>query len=151
MNRLFYCLLAGITFFACATASFGQLQWSSYNTSGTRVTERMLARLDEMDLMRVAHLEFDCVLSVASMELAGFYLDTGLWRELIAQIKVEHERVTDELQRELSAGAPQMNLFGAPEEINLDSPQQVREALARIGIVARPGNVRLPPLPPLWR
>jgi protease-4 len=27
----------------------------------------------------------------------------------------------------------------------------VRETLARFGVVARPGNVRLPPLPPLWR
>ncbi|HZB55049.1 MAG TPA: signal peptide peptidase SppA [Reyranella sp.] len=30
-------------------------------------------------------------------------------------------------------------------------PREVRETLARFGIVARPGNVRLPPLPPLWR
>ncbi len=31
------------------------------------------------------------------------------------------------------------------------APREVREALAQMGIVARPGNVRLPPLPPLWR
>ena len=31
------------------------------------------------------------------------------------------------------------------------APREVREALAQFGIVARPGNVRLPPLPPLWR
>ena len=30
-------------------------------------------------------------------------------------------------------------------------PREVRETLARFGIVTRPGNVRLPPLPPLWR
>ena len=30
-------------------------------------------------------------------------------------------------------------------------PREVRETFARFGIVARPGNVRLPPLPPLWR
>jgi protease IV len=30
-------------------------------------------------------------------------------------------------------------------------PREVRETLAHFGIVARPGNVRLPPLPPLWR
>jgi protease-4 len=30
-------------------------------------------------------------------------------------------------------------------------PREVRETLARFGIVAHPGNVRLPPLPPLWR
>ncbi len=33
----------------------------------------------------------------------------------------------------------------------LRAPREVREALARLGVVARPGNVRLPPLPPLWR
>ena len=30
------------------------------------------------------------------------------------------------------------------------APREVRETLARFGIAARPGNVRLPPLPPLW-
>ena len=30
------------------------------------------------------------------------------------------------------------------------APRELRETLARFGIVARPGNVRLPPLPPLW-
>jgi len=31
------------------------------------------------------------------------------------------------------------------------APREVREALARFGVTARPGNVRLPPLPPLWK
>jgi len=31
------------------------------------------------------------------------------------------------------------------------APREIREALARLGISARQGNVRLPPLPPLWR
>ena len=31
------------------------------------------------------------------------------------------------------------------------TPREIREALARLGISARQGNVRLPPLPPLWR
>jgi protease-4 len=31
------------------------------------------------------------------------------------------------------------------------APRELRDALLRFGIVAHPGNVRLPPLPPLWR
>jgi protease-4 len=33
---------------------------------------------------------------------------------------------------------------------SLRAPREIREALAHLGIAARPGNVRLPPLPPLW-
>jgi protease-4 len=31
------------------------------------------------------------------------------------------------------------------------APRELRELMAKFGIAARPGNVRLPPLPPLWR
>lgn len=31
------------------------------------------------------------------------------------------------------------------------APREVRDTLARLGIVANPGTVRMPPLPPLWR
>ena len=96
--------------------------------------ERMLTRLHSLELMRVAQLEFDCVLAVAGMELAGVHLDVDRWRALIARKRIEHDAVAEELQRELGAGAAQMNLFGAPETINLDSPAQVRDALGRLGI-----------------
>lgn len=33
----------------------------------------------------------------------------------------------------------------------LRAPREVSETLAQFGVVTRPGNVRLPPLPPLWR
>jgi len=97
--------------------------------------ERLLKKLEEMELLRAAQLEFDCVLSIASLELAGVYLDVARWRELIDRIRVEHDQVAEELHRELGASSPQMNLFGgAGERINLDSPAQVKEALGRIGI-----------------
>ncbi len=52
------------------------------------------------------------------------------------------QRIVDRLLRlaGIDAMAPQVR-----------APREVRETLARFGITARPGNVRLPPLPPLWR
>ena len=96
--------------------------------------ERLGARLAEMNLQRVAELEFDCVLAVAAMELAGVYLDAACWREQVKWVRAQHEQAALALQRELGAGAPQLSLFDTPRNINLDSPHQVRDALARLGI-----------------
>ncbi len=97
--------------------------------------EQLLEKLREMDLLLVADLEFDCVLSIAALELAGIYLDVERWRALIGRIRVEHDRVAEELHRELGPASAQMSLFGgAAERINLDSPAQVKQALQRIGI-----------------
>lgn len=96
--------------------------------------EAMRARLDELDLLVTAELEFAAVPSIAGMELAGVYLDAELWRVLLDRMTVERNAIADELQQILGAGASQMNLFGEIEPINLDSPAQIKEALARIGI-----------------
>jgi DNA polymerase-1 len=96
--------------------------------------EKILERLDEFDLMVVAGIEFECVLPIAEMELAGFYLDAGRWRAQLERVRAAHREAADALQSELGRGASQMSLFDAPPQINLDSPQQVRDALARIGI-----------------
>lgn len=97
--------------------------------------ERLQARLEEMDLLVTARLEFECVLAVARLELAGVYLDAARWRALVGRLRIEHDAIAAELQRELAAGAPQLSLFGdIGERINLDSPAQVKEALARLGI-----------------
>ena len=96
--------------------------------------ERLQARLEELDLTRVAQLEFDCVLAIAAMELAGVYLDAEQWRLLVRSIRSQYEIVADDLRRDLGADLPQMSLFDAPPAINLDSPAQVLEALERRGI-----------------
>jgi DNA polymerase-1 len=95
--------------------------------------ERMIERLKAEALLRCAQLEFECVLPVASLELAGFYLDEKRWREQL--VKVEHERIrlADELQEMLSVGAVQQTLFGR-SDINLDSHVQLTEALKRLGV-----------------
>lgn len=37
------------------------------------------------------------------------------------------------------------------EAPSIRAPREIRETLSRLGFAGRPGNVRLPPLPPLWR
>ena len=80
------------------------------------------------DLERVANFEFDCVVPIAAMELNGFYLDAARWREQLEKVKVAQAKAADELQEMLSAGVAQATLFGRAE-INLDSQQQVTDAL----------------------
>ena len=96
--------------------------------------EKLEARLAELELTRVAQLEFECVVPLAALELAGVFLDAECWRAQVRRVRAAHAAAAEELQRELAAGAAQLSLFETPRQINLDSPAQVREALARLGI-----------------
>ncbi|MDP1962343.1 MAG: signal peptide peptidase SppA [Reyranella sp.] len=64
---------------------------------------------------------------------------------------VEIRRYPDEHDRWQRIFERLFGLAGVDAGPTVRAPREVREALARMGIVARPGNVRLPPLPPLWR
>ena len=96
--------------------------------------EKLSAGIRELGLEDVARLEFECVLPVAAMELAGMALDADCWRRLVVNLERSHEVLSDELRRELAAGILQLTLFGEPPNINLDSPTQVTDALANMGI-----------------
>jgi DNA polymerase-1 len=96
--------------------------------------EKLSVALRELSLEEVAKLEFECVVPIAAMELAGMALDAECWRELVVNLERIHHVLSDELRRELAAGIPQLNLFGEPPNINLDSPTQVMDALYHMGI-----------------
>lgn len=96
--------------------------------------EKLSAILRELSLDGVAKLEFECILPIAAMELAGMALDVDCWKTLVVNLERAHEVLSDELRRELAAGIPQLTLFGEPPNINLDSPTQVTDALAHMGI-----------------
>jgi DNA polymerase I len=119
----------------------GDLNWNQLEYAANDAAillplhERLKSKLAEMDLLIAAEIEFNCVLPIAAMELAGVYLDVDRWRKLIGKFRAAHEIVSEELQNKLGVGATQMTLFGeAAERINLDSPAQIKVALARIGI-----------------
>ncbi len=95
--------------------------------------EKVVEKLVSDGLIKVAKLEFDCVVPIAAMELNGFYLDEKMWREQLEKVKVEQEKVATELQGMLSAGVAQASLFGVTE-INLNSKDQVTDALKNLGV-----------------
>jgi DNA polymerase I len=95
--------------------------------------EKVVERLRADDLVRVAKLEFECVVPVATMELNGFYLDKTRWLEQLEKVKKQQEIIADELQNMLSAGVAQASLFGRAD-INLDSQSQVSDALRNLGV-----------------
>jgi DNA polymerase I-like protein with 3'-5' exonuclease and polymerase domains len=95
--------------------------------------EKIIEKLKSDDLVKVAKLEFDCVVPIAEMELNGFYLDEARWREQLERVKVSQTKVALELQKMLAAGVAQASLFGFTE-INLDSQTQVTDALKNLGV-----------------
>lgn len=95
----------------------------------------LVERLKANSLTRCAQLEFECVVPVAAMELAGIHLDTACWRELLAGISKRRDVLYEELQEELAEESAQASLFGPTRaDLNLDSHVQLTKALTRKGV-----------------
>ena len=112
-----------------------------------QLREQVAERLKTDQLEEVAELEFECVMPLAEMEINGFNLDEGRWRQQLEKVKVAQLKAADELQDMLSAGVAQATLFGRAE-INLDSQQQVTDALLNLGVPV-PNTTRAWELQPL--
>ncbi|MGB9179667.1 MAG: DNA polymerase, partial [Pyrinomonadaceae bacterium] len=112
--------------------------------------EKMIERLKSDALMRVAQLEFECVMSVACLELAGIFLDQHRWREQLVIVEKKRATLASELQDMLAEESMQGTLFGGPtrEELNIDSHTQLTRALKRIGVPV-PDSTRSWKLQPL--
>ena len=72
---------------------------------------------------------------VANIELNGFFMQKERWLEQLSAVEIKRAELANELQEILGADAAQGSLFGpARANINLDSHQQLTEALNRMGI-----------------
>lgn len=111
------------------------------------VRERLHERIIADGLTRVLEIENQCILPIAQMELNGIYLDEQRWREQLAVVSKKQAVAAEELQGMLSAGVAQASLFGRPE-INLDSIDQVTNALQNLGVPVE-GTTRAGALLPL--
>jgi DNA polymerase I-like protein with 3'-5' exonuclease and polymerase domains len=97
--------------------------------------EKLIERIKSLDLIHCTQLEFECVMPVVDIELAGFYMDKGRWQEQLSVVEKKRAELANELQEMLGEGVAQASLFGPPRaNINLDSQQQVTESLTRLGI-----------------
>ncbi len=97
--------------------------------------ERMIAKLKSEDLIRVAQVEFDCVIPVACLELAGIYLDAARWREQLSIVEKRRAELAEELQAMLAEGTAQGSLFdNVRHDINIDSHTQLTAALKRLNV-----------------
>ena len=98
--------------------------------------DKLRERIISDSLEKAALLEFECVPVVADIELAGFYMHKDRWLEQLAVVEKRREQLANELQDVLAEESSQGTLFGGPQrdEINLDSHQQLTQALERLGI-----------------
>lgn len=98
--------------------------------------EKLIERLRSDSLVNCAQLEFECVTTVADIELTGFYMHKDRWLEQLALVEKRRAELAEELQNALAEESSQGSLFGGPQrdEINLDSHQQLTTALNRLGI-----------------
>jgi DNA polymerase I-like protein with 3'-5' exonuclease and polymerase domains/intein/homing endonuclease len=98
--------------------------------------EKQIEKLKADALLKCAQLEFECVLPVASLELAGIYLDKERWREQLAVVEKKRAELAEKLQDMLAEESMQGSLFGGPTrlDLNLDSHVQLTKALKRRGI-----------------
>jgi len=95
--------------------------------------EQQSRNLEDQQLTRAAKLEFDAVIPIAEMELAGLAIDVEKWRTLIDA----HLEMRDQAEREtidlLRPGIPQLSFFNV-SPVNLNSQPQLLHAFSNLGI-----------------
>src|ERR1051325_3007836 len=98
--------------------------------------EKLIERLKSDSLVDCAKLEFECVMPVVDIELAGFYMHKDRWLEQLGIVEKKRIELAEQLQQVLAEESSQGSLFGGPQrdDINLDSQQQLTKALNRLGI-----------------
>src|SRR2546423_10813542 len=126
--------------------SEAQLQYAARDAAVLLpLREKLIEKIKSNDLIDCAKLEFECVMPVVDLELTGFYMNKTRWLEQLAIVEERRAELANELQEMLGEGVAQASLFGPPRaNINLDSQQQVTEAMNRLG-------VPLPVSTPNWK
>ncbi len=111
-----------------------QLRYAADDATATwGVFDQQWRELVGHGLVRVAKLEFAALPILADLQLRGVPLDTPRWLDLVGRLEAELPPLEEAAQAALVTPDSPRDLFG-PTPINLDSSEQVREALARVGV-----------------
>src|SRR5437667_8318118 len=116
--------------------SEAQLQYAARDAAVLiPLRDKLIDKIKSLGLIQCAQLEFECVMPVVDLELTGFYMNKGRWLQQLAIVEERRAELANEMQEMLGEGVAQASLFGPPRaNINLDSQQQVTEAMNRLGI-----------------
>jgi DNA polymerase-1 len=85
-------------------------------------------------LGRIARLEFAALPVLAGLALRGVGFDAPRWSRLMRDVEARLPELESTAQATLVTADSPRNLFG-PEPVNLEAPEQVRDALARVGVL----------------
>lgn len=122
------------TFASNGALSEVQLAYAADDAAATwAVFDQQWRELVGRGLVRIAQIEFAALPVLADLQLRGVAFDAARWRALVGGLERELPALEEAAQAALVCETSPRTLFG-PEPVNLDSPEQVREALARLGV-----------------
>lgn len=111
-----------------------QLRYAADDAVATlAVFEQQWRELVGHGLTRVARLEFAALPVLAGIQLRGVAFDAPRWQMEVGRLESELPSLEEAVQRCLVTDTSPQTLFG-PEPVNLDSPEQLLEALVRLGV-----------------
>ncbi|MGH3665160.1 MAG: DNA polymerase, partial [Egibacteraceae bacterium] len=111
-----------------------QLRYAADDAAATlAVFDQQWRELVGHGLTRVAQLEFAALPVLADLQLRGVGFDAARWHGVVGSLEAELPALEEQVQQALVTPDSPRTLFG-PEPVNLDSPEQLLAALARLGL-----------------
>ena len=96
--------------------------------------DALAASLEEEELGRISHIEFEAVAAIAEMELAGVKLDLARWKELEVRVRERRDRAAEYLESFFPPPEGILPLEGLGPRLNLNSHKQITDAFQTLGI-----------------
>lgn len=99
------------------------------------IMKQQKTKIKLLGLERVIDIEMKCLPAVVWMELSGFHVNPKKFEEIKALIWNQYQEAEAFLQKELRTYSKQSQLDGLliPNELNLSSPEQLKQALRSKG------------------